>query len=272
MENNEKKDYKEERFEFTIFVNDFIICSRNFRIFNYIENSMNTLEFKETVDNIVKMIDDDLKSKSRVYTWYNYDPNYQNENDEFNRPLIDPWKCTFKIVIYDNKKEVISRIWDGYAYPKQIRERVDLGNKYVKVYNESGEPFLYEKEAFFTANEGRLTFEQELLKAMIMDKQDVLLAITKAICKACSPSREELKETGYFDIRESSKYLSKYTTAGVYDTTEPILDEDGDVISYKKVGPSKRYEYNIKQSNKRLENSWAKALSAKTKKYFKNLY
>ena len=78
MENNEKRDYKEERFEFTIFVNDFIICSRNFRIFNYIENSMNTLEFKNTVDGIVKMIDDDLKSKSRVYTWYNYDPNYVN--------------------------------------------------------------------------------------------------------------------------------------------------------------------------------------------------
>ena len=105
---------------------------------------------------------------------------------------------------------------------------------------------------------------------MIMDKQDVLLAITKTICKACSPSREELKETGYFDIRESSKYLSKYTTAELYDTTEPVLDENGETVGYNSVGPSKRYEYNIKQANKRLENSWAKALSGKTKAYFRN--
>lgn len=272
MENNEKRDYKEERFEFTIFVNDFIICSRNFRIFNYIENSMNTLEFKETVDGIVKMIDDDLKSKSRVYTWYNYDPNYVNENDEFSRPLIEPWKCTFKIVIYDNKKEVISKIWDGYAYPKQIRERVDLSNKNVKVYNDNGEPFLYEKEAFFKANAGRLTFDQELLRAMIMDKQDILLAITKTICKACSPSREELKDSGYFDVRDSGKYLSKYTTSEVYATTTPEYNEDGDFVGYKKSGNSKRYDYNIKQVNKRLENVWAKELKNKTKEYFKNLY
>ena len=72
MENKEIKDYKEERFEFTVYVNDNIICKRNFRIFNYIENSMNTLEFKHKLDEVVKLIDDDLKSKSRVYTWYYY--------------------------------------------------------------------------------------------------------------------------------------------------------------------------------------------------------
>ena len=60
MENKEK-DYKEERFEFTVYVNDNIICKRNFRIFNFIENSMNTLEFKEKVDEIVGIIDDALK-------------------------------------------------------------------------------------------------------------------------------------------------------------------------------------------------------------------
>ena len=39
MENKER-DYKEERFEFAIYVNDNIICKRNFRIYNYIENSI----------------------------------------------------------------------------------------------------------------------------------------------------------------------------------------------------------------------------------------
>jgi hypothetical protein len=78
-----EKDYKEERFEFTLFVNDNIICKRNFRIFNFIEGSMNTLEFKEKVDEIVKLIDDDLKSKSRVFTWYYFNPNEPEMFDEF---------------------------------------------------------------------------------------------------------------------------------------------------------------------------------------------
>ena len=35
-----KQDYKEYRFDYTIYVNDFIICKRNFKIPNYIEGSM----------------------------------------------------------------------------------------------------------------------------------------------------------------------------------------------------------------------------------------
>ena len=98
METKER-DYKEERFEFTVYVNDNIICKRNFRIYNFIENSMNTWEFKDKLDEIVRLIDDDLKSKSRVYSWYYFNPNAPEDNEEFTSPLIEPWACTFKIVI-----------------------------------------------------------------------------------------------------------------------------------------------------------------------------
>ena len=142
--NKEIKDYKEERFEFTVFVNDNIICKRNFRIYNFIENSMNTLELKEKVDEIVGIIDDDLKSKSRVYTWHYFNPQFPEDNEEFINPLIEPWACTFKLVISDNKRDVITKIWDGYAYPKYIREKVDLSNKNVKVTNKDGQTFVYD--------------------------------------------------------------------------------------------------------------------------------
>ena len=257
MENKER-DYKEERFEFAIYVNDNIICKRNFRIFNYVENSMNTLEFKEQVDGIVKLIDDDLKSKSRVYTWYYFNPNEVIDGDEFNSDLIEPWACTFKIVISDNKKPVITRIWDGYAYPKAIREKVDLSNKNVKVTNRDGQTYSYDKETFFNANSGRLSFEQEVLKSMIMDKSDVLLQITKKICEACSPSKEEIKEKGYFDPKDNPKYLKRYTSVGEYKTTGS--------------NEVKKYPYSLYLTNKRVENAWGKAVSEKTKEYFKNLY
>ena len=250
MENKER-DYKEERFEFTVYVNDNIICKRNFRIYNFIENSMNTLEFKEKLDEIVNLIDDDLKAKSRVYTWYYFNPNSKEGNEEFESPLIDPWACTFKIVISDNKRDVITKIWDGYAYPKYIREKVDLSNKNVKVMNREGQTFSYEKESFFKANEGRLSFEHEVLKGMIIDKPDVLLQITKKICEVCSPSREEIKENGYFDPKESYKYLSKYTVLDDYKNGED--------------GREKRYSYSIKLANKKIEKDWERAVQAITR-------
>ena len=257
MENKEIKDYKEERFEFTVYVNDNIICKRNFRIFNFIENSMNTLEFKNKVDEIVKLIDDDLKAKSRVYTWYYYNPKYPDENEEFNTKLIEPWACTFKIVISDNKRDVITRIWDGYAYPKYIRDKVDLSNKNVKVTTKDGQTFSYEKENFFKTNEGRLSFEHEVLKRMIIDKPDVLLQITKKICEACSPTREEIKENGYPDPREN-KYLSKYT----------VIDNYGKDANAK----TKKYAYSLYLANKKIEKDWERSVMGKTNRYFRNLY
>ena len=275
MENKEK-DYKEERFEFTLFVNDNIICKRNFRIFNFIEGSMNTLEFKDTVDKVVKLIDDDLKSKSRVFTWYYFNPNEPDAFEEFAGKPLEPWACTFKLVISDNKREVISRIWDGYAYPKPIREKVDLSNKNVKVTNKDGQSFSYEKDSFFKSNEGRLSFEHEVLKAMIGDKPDVLLQITKKICEACSPTKEEIKETGRFNPRESSKYLTNYTTyEDYYPGSETTIKKDSDgneVKVTKKIGKPKRYAYSLYLTNKKVENAWGRAVAEKTKKYFKNLY
>ena len=256
MENKEK-DYKEERFEFALYVNDNIICKRNFRIYNFIENSMNTLEFKEKVDEIVEMVDNDLKSKSRVYTWYYFNPKAPEENDEFVSPLIEPWACTFKFVICDNKREVISKIWDGYAYPKYIRDKVDLSNKNVKVVNKEGQSFIYDKETFFKVNEGRLSFEYEVLKSMISDKQDVLLQITKKICEVCSPSKEEIKESGKFDPRENSKYLSNYTVINNY-------GKDSN-------GKDKKYPYSLYLTNKKIEKEWERAVLDKTRKYFKNI-
>ena len=70
----ENSEYREERFEFALYVNNNLVCKRNFKMRNFIEGSMQSENFKHVADEIVQMIDDDLKSKSRVYTWYYYNP------------------------------------------------------------------------------------------------------------------------------------------------------------------------------------------------------
>jgi hypothetical protein len=93
---------------------------------------------------------------------------------------------------------------------------------------------------------------------MIMDKPDVLLQITKKICEVCSPSKDEIKEKGYFDPKENAKYLSKYT----------VIDDYGKAEN----GQNKKYCYSIRMANKKREKDWERAVMEKTKKYFKTLY
>lgn len=272
MENieNKAKSYKEERFEFTIYVNDNIICKRNFNIYNFLEdklangeveiNSIGTQEFLDAMDTAVRMIKNDLASKSRVYLWYQFNPDEPSENEELLSPLIEPWACTFKFVLTDNKREVYSKIWDGYAYPKYIREKVDLNNKYVKVTTKDGQTFSYEKESFFNSNKGRLTFEQEMLKSMMMDKQDVLAQITRTIREACSPSKADIKKTqkGYYDSRDAHKYLSHMTT---------IVDYGKD-----KNGKRKFYSMSLPMSQFKIYKDWEISVAKKTEQYMKELY
>lgn len=248
---NSQKEYKEGRFEFALFVNDNVICIRNFWIYDFIEGSMETIDFKYTVDNIVRMIDDDLKSKSRVYSWYYFDETNEEEN-EFNSPLLDPWECTFKLVIYDNKKEVISKIWDGRYYPKAVREKVDLTNRNVKFTTKDGRTYIYNKETYFKENEDRLSLEMYVLRAMIMDKSDLLLGITKMICENCS-----VREDGY-------QTISDYTVSDDYVNT---------TIGGEKVNDDKKkYYYSLQLANNKVISDWGKAVAEKTKNYNASLY
>ena len=218
----------------------------NFKINDFIEHSMESIEFKEKVDEIVGMIDDDLKSKSRVYTWYFFNPMEPEAFDEIVGKPIEPWECTFKFEVSDRKKVVISKIWDGYAYPKAIRDKVDISNKVVKITSKDGRVYTYDKEAFFKSNEDRLTFDFQVLKGMIIDKPDLLIQITKQICETCSTHDDMFSK------------ISDYTMTEYYGK-----DKDGNNVSYN---------FNIEAQNRKLERKWLKlsAESAKKKLEDKN--
>lgn len=244
MANLKEQAYKEERFEFALYVNNNIICKRNFKINDFIEHSMETVEFKKKVDDIVKMIDDDLKSKSRVYTWYYFNPMEPEVFNETNGPLLEPWECTLKFEVSDRKNVVISKIWDGYAYPKPIRDKIDISNKTVKVMSKEGNTYSYDKESFFKSNEDRLSFEQQVLKSMIFDKPDLLLQITKQICEVCSVHEESFTKIGDYSLSE------KYGK-----------DANGNEVVY---------DFNIDAHNRKLERKWMKLAAEDAKKRKEN--
>ena len=235
----EATEYREERFEFALYVNNNLVCKRNFKMRNFIEGSMQSENFKHVADDIVRLIDDDLKSKSRVYTWYYFNPEFPD--DEFTSPLIEPWECTFKFVIFDNKREVYERIWDGRFYPAAIRNNVDIANNVIKITTKTGETFVYDKDKYFADHGDKLSPEMYVKKAMIGDKMNLLPIITKRICEACSP----WNDSGYNKISD-------------YET----------VLTYGKGKDKRVYGLNLEKENARRTSMWGKAVEEKTKKYF----
>lgn len=143
MSKEQKRDFSdvEYRFSFALTISDvenkgddIIICKRDFNIYNLDEESLCSIELKECIDDVVTLIDSDLKSKSRVYTWYNYDENYVTP--EFVVGTIpENMQTMFKFTLFDNNKPIIAKGWSGDGYPFPVRNSVDITNRKFKYEN-----------------------------------------------------------------------------------------------------------------------------------------
>ena len=281
----DKKSQKKEwgKFEFALFISDFLICKRSFQINGYINGSMKTQEFKDKVDEIVKTIDEDLKSKSRIYMWYHNTPEHPEWEPELTtEPLVDEGSFVFKFVIYDNGEEVISKCWDGRYYPPYIRKSVDITNRQVKIVKDE-RVNIYDKDTFFAAHDNQLSGDLYVLRAMISGRDNLVPIIQKHIYEVCSS----------FDSPYES--ISDYQTSVEYKNTVVSRDDKGNPVYKEKKkngavvfntfdkpilvpvlekGPDepKRYNFNIEQENKKLYSAWGASVADKTRKYMSELY
>ena len=286
----QKKEFKEDgfRFEFALFINEFLICKRGFWVNGYVEGSMQTPEFKDEVDKIVELIDEDLKSKSRVWTWYHHWPEHPEIEPELTSdPLIDEGECVFKFVIYDYGREVISKIWDGRFYPSYVRKNVDLTNRQIKITKDD-RTVIYDKESYFSAHGSQLSGDMYVLKAMISEKDNLIPMIQKQINEVCSSFDGFYeKSSDYHTVVDYKNSVLKFDENGnVIKKTLTVNDGNGDVVDVLDAfgnpwevpvtervnGKSKKYNFNIEKANAKLVNDWGTAVSQKTKKYMKELY
>lgn len=294
---NEKKSFKREknRFEFALFINDFLICKRNFPINGYVEKSMQSPEFKAEVDKIVSLIDEDLKSKTRIYSYYHL-PEFKFKEETVTipewepemckDPLIDEGVSTFKFIVYDDGREVISKTWDGRYYPNYVRKSVDLTNKQVKIIK--GEKVsIYDKEKFFDNQGTQLFGELYVLRQMIYDKEDLIPKIQKLIYEVCSSF------DGYYEKTSDYQTVVEYRNCDFLrdESGNPILkqkmsvDENGNEVPvfdglgrpwmepvYDKAQKGKKYNFNIDAHNKKIDSMWGALVIDKTRKYMSELY
>jgi len=131
---NSFKKIEEQRFEFVLYINNHIICQRYFNIRDYNEDSLNSYEMKELLDNITSMNNDDfgslgiiprqLKDKSINYLWENYNP-YYIKNEEGAKNIFDKID-DFQFEIKVDKNVVASSYFSGNFFQPKVRYAVDI--------------------------------------------------------------------------------------------------------------------------------------------------
>lgn len=269
-----------DRFRFVLTVNDNIICERFFKINNFSYDAINSEAMKSLFvgegdlqyGTVVSMIMNDLKSKSRVYTWYTTETPVKltgfggNKECEY---LVYPEKGTFDMqakdgeVIEENENEpeqvepfdvtfkfsfqMANKITqnDGAGKPlfsdyKPVYEAIWDGSVFPKFVRNSVD--LTNSYGFKDKDVSMMNFIQSLNYRMTCDKKDLVYQIIKEICNAATDNVEDEYEE--LDIRKSKP----------------------SVIHYLNYGGKK---YPMSNFNKEYIDGWRKATEQKTKDYYK---
>lgn len=101
-----------ERFDFVLSVNGNIVVKRNFRINDFNERSLGSAHVRDTIEQCVALIQDDLKSKTNIYLHYTA-PQVFDTKEEMDKWVANP---TFKLenpsyAVLRNSDEVY--MWNG---------------------------------------------------------------------------------------------------------------------------------------------------------------
>jgi hypothetical protein len=196
-------DYTKFAYDFTLKINSNIICQRYFNINNFNDKSLGSIQLKFAIDEIVNIIDEDLKSKSRVYLYstcstfareedlrkqqevgkYKYEVWLEME-DEFKGKSDDKTENILSFKFSVNKNPIIEKIWSADYYPSFIRKNIDLTSNTQFKGNSDDKTSKYEYTILKYINNGR----EELVPIIISILRD-----------ACSLSNSEYKTiSNYF--------------------------------------------------------------------------
>lgn len=108
--------YEEKDFEFALMMNDRIIVKRNFDINGYNPKAINSMNYKEGIDHVINVIQEDLRHKSIMYM-------LQNTDEFYNNPKMESSDAKDVIVFQLRHLGVLigERIIDATIYPLKMR-------------------------------------------------------------------------------------------------------------------------------------------------------
>ena len=115
------KKNEQRKFGFTLYLNDNIIVQRYFDIIGFNKRAINSINFKEAMDDNMELIQEVLKERSVDFINKNQHKFYENPNYEQNGS-----DDKLRIVVKREDKVIGYREWDATIYPVKIRYTVDV--------------------------------------------------------------------------------------------------------------------------------------------------
>ena len=140
--------------EFVLYINKNIICQRYFNVKGFNKKSLKSLDLYYCVNDVVKIIENDLKRKSVDYLWKGYNPYLKQEADQVIVENIYDNEDIFDLEIRVDDKVVAAKQFTGNVYQQRVRYSVDIRKKIPSIINRITE----------TLSEENLTVEYGLMK------------------------------------------------------------------------------------------------------------
>ena len=311
MEEKIKKENKfvdnvayKNKFQFLIWVNDNVICQRYFKINGFNEDSIYSAEFNECMNGIVKEIQKDLESKSRIFMWYTnmsepmkirgfltdeesemYGFNFFVSacDSSVNGKIVAPDGKVFEKEYIKYCDSIISEYGD-IVRPNEgeftfkfsfliddvpVFEKIWDGNVYPK-FVRNGVDLTNSYSSYSSSETSMLSFGTAIIRYMQAGKSNLISDFIRKICETLSNTfTENYVYTKEMPIYRNNNELDtdKYNEAvKVYGgPIKPIVTGHTDIEEV-----DKNYDYlSAFEANKQ---SWKKACRKKTADYFNKLY
>jgi hypothetical protein len=119
--NNMEEKREQRKFEFTLYLNDNIIVQRFFNIIGFNNRAINSLNFKEAIDDNMYLIQSVLKD--RTLDFITEHQRHFLETKDYEQNVS---KDVMKIVVKHDGKVIAYREWDATIYPVKVRYTVDI--------------------------------------------------------------------------------------------------------------------------------------------------
>jgi hypothetical protein len=125
-----KKDYSNLPFEFIFKINGNPIVARNFWVNGYNNKSTRSIELKEMIDDVVRIIHKDFMSKTEDYLYKYYDPYAEREEileqmSQGERNIFEN-EDFYQVVVLHKGRTLITKEFTGNIYPPKVRYDVDI--------------------------------------------------------------------------------------------------------------------------------------------------
>lgn len=262
-----------DRFRFIMSVNSNIICERFFKINGFDYDAINSDRMKSLFvgedgfqyGTIITMIMNDLKSKSRVYTWYTTETpvkmtgflegeeetyvvypekRFEEEVDEpkdekdMEPENVEPWEVTFKFSFQMAQKSSVNAeghpVFSDFKPVYEVIWDGSVFQKYIRNSVDMTNSFGRKEKDM-----SQMNFIQSLTYRMSCDKKDLVYHIIREICDAATFEESEDEPLPM----QRSRRIRSFLTYG--NKKYPMSDFDKEYIDgWRKAVEQKTRDYN----------------------------